>query len=246
LQPSNDPAITTYSVVLAIAVLLGDEAIAEPGFSPLRDTPDRNAQNESNAPLDDPFGGGMRIPAGAGPVREFESQSATRRVEELRANPLWPIAVETLSATRERPIFLPSRRRPSPVLPPAAPSPPGPIGVPPVKPEYPRLTLLGSVAGQSEALAVFLDQGDRGIVRLRIGEHHRGWTLRSVQGREAILQRDRETVIFSLAAPAEGSTDPVNSPVVIYPAAPHIRGAPNRPGIAVSPTGTVPGRAPPR
>jgi general secretion pathway protein N len=168
----------------------------------------------------------MRIRAGVDPVGEFEPQSATRPVEEPRGNPLWPIALESLSATRERPIFLPSRRRPSPVFAAASPSPP-PIGVPPpVKPEYPRLTLLGSVTGQSEDFAVFIDQGDRGIVRLRTGEDHRGWTLRSVQGREAILQKDRETLIFSLPAPNEGSAAPVSSAVVTPPAASDVPGAP--------------------
>lgn len=80
----------------------------------------------------------------------------------------------------------------------------GVVDPPPLKPEYPALVLLGSVTAQTEGFAIFLDQREQGIVRLRVGGY-RGWILLSVRDREAILHKDRETVVFSLPAPGEGS-----------------------------------------
>jgi len=130
--------------------------------------------------------------------------SAARDTREPRGNPLWAIPLKSLTATRERPIFLPSRRPPSPPIvagPPPAPPPSAPPPAPP--PERPRLALVGAVVGDSEAIAIFLDQNSQGIVRLRTGENHQGWTLSAVKGREATLQRGNETMQLALPAPNE-------------------------------------------
>ncbi len=125
-----------------------------------------------------------------------------------RGNPLWEIQVKTLTATRDRPIFSPSRRPPPPVAV-AAPYIPPRL---PVKPASPQLALLGTVLGTAEetgavnaadGLGVFLDQASNTVVRLKTGDYHNGWLLRSVQGREATLQNDRDTVV--LALPARGA-----------------------------------------
>lgn len=109
---------------------------------------------------------------------------------EPRGNPLWSIPLKNLNATRERPIFLPSRRAPAPAdagapppLPVAAPPPP------PAEPERPRLALVGAVSGENDSVAVFMDEETRDIVRLRTGENHAGWILRLVRGREATLEK---------------------------------------------------------
>jgi general secretion pathway protein N len=72
------------------------------------------------------------------------------------------------------------------------------------------LALVGAVIGESEGIAIFLDQGNSNqVVRLRIGEDYDGWVLHSVKGREAILQRDGEDAVFALPAP-----DDVSAPAV--------------------------------
>jgi hypothetical protein len=113
-------------------------------------------------------------------------------------NPLWAIPLKDLSATLERPIFSPSRRPPPPVLatPPYVPPPPPP----PAPPPSPQLTLIGTVVNTHEGFGIFFDQATSTIVRLRTGEAYNGWTLRSVQGREATLQRDSETTVLALPA----------------------------------------------
>jgi hypothetical protein len=123
-------------------------------------------------------------------------------------NPLWAIPLKQLSGTRERPIFSPSRRPPPPVV----------VGAPYVapvatrpapkraQPERPQLLLVGTVVGELEGIGVFVDQATKDVVRLRIGDEHQGWMLRSVQRREATLEKDRETAILTLPQPSSEQT----------------------------------------
>ncbi len=114
------------------------------------------------------------------------------------ANPLWAIPLGTLSATRERPLFSPSRRAPAP---PAVPAvrvePVKPVYVP-MEPEKPQLSLVGIVSGISDGYAVFLSATTHDIVRLKLGEGHEGWILRSVKGREAVLEKNHQTAVIGL------------------------------------------------
>ena len=68
------------------------------------------------------------------------------------------------------------------------------------EPERPRLSLVGTVGGEP-GIAVFVDQATQAIVRLRTGEGHDGWVLRTVDGREVTLQNDRDTAILTLPRP---------------------------------------------
>ena len=66
----------------------------------------------------------------------------------LAGNPLWGIPLESLSATRERPIFSPSRRPPPPpVLAAASAAPAKPP--PPKQPDHPLLSPMGTIVGES-------------------------------------------------------------------------------------------------
>jgi general secretion pathway protein N len=150
-------------------------------------------------------------------------QGAMRAGREARGNPLWAIPLKSLTATRERPIFLPSRRAPAPPViagPPPAAAPPPPPPAP--EPERPRLSLVGAVVGDSEGIAIFLDQSNQGIIRLRTGENHLGWTLSAVKGREATLQKGRETMQLALPGPNEtqGYPGPMGLPGMRAPGIP--------------------------
>src|SRR5262245_12247360 len=105
-------------------------------------------------------------------------------------NPLRAIPLQDLRVSRERPPVSPSRRPPPSfvtVAPPAAAPTPRAVDVP----QSPDLVLVGTVINGTDGLAVFLDQNTNAVVRLRMGDDHNGWILRSLQGREAILQRGR-------------------------------------------------------
>jgi general secretion pathway protein N len=113
-----------------------------------------------------------------------------------RGNLLWTVPLKTLTATRERPIFRPSRR-PAAVAGSAEPA----VKIEPA-PEPPRLALVGTVAGGNDGIAVFVDQSNS-VLRLRTGEEHDGWVVRAVRGREVVLQRAQEIVVFALPAAVE-------------------------------------------
>jgi len=113
-------------------------------------------------------------------------------------NPLWRIVIQSLTATRARPLFSPSRRPP---LPPAVAKAPveTPKPIVPVADTGPALDLLGVVVGGGgEGYAVFLNNATRDIVRLKTGEGDNGWILQSVTDREATLEKDHRTEVIRL------------------------------------------------
>jgi len=126
---------------------------------------------------------------------------------ELSANPLWAISLATLSSTRERPIFSSSRRPAPPATVSAlATAPPAPK---PARVERPQLSLVGTIIGDDQSFGIFVDRSTRAALRLKLGEDYQGWTLRSVQGREATLVRDQQTAVLSLPQPGAGEAGPL-------------------------------------
>jgi len=119
----------------------------------------------------------------------------------LSANPLWAIPLTQLPLTRDRPIFSPSRRPPPPVVAPAA-VPKMAVVPRPREPERPQFSLVGTVAGDDDGFGIFLDQATNVVFRLRVGGEYQGWKLRSVQGRETILEKDLQVVPLALSQPS--------------------------------------------
>jgi general secretion pathway protein N len=120
----------------------------------------------------------------------------------LSANPLWAIPLAQLANTRDRPIFSPSRRPPPAVAPAVVPKV---VAVAkPREPERPQVSLVGTIASDDEGFGIFLDQSTKAVFRLRVGEDYQGWKLRSVQGREAVLERDQQVVPLALPQPSAG------------------------------------------
>jgi general secretion pathway protein N len=155
----------------------------------------------------DPFD--VRKGSEMGDVAPQPPQSARRETPgPAIGSPLWAIPLTSLSATRDRPIFSPSRRPPPAVV--AGPRiEPKPAPRPPAPPEEPRLRLLGTVVGGSQPIGVFLDDTTKDVVRLRMGEAHRGWDLRSVQGREVTLEKNRRAVIVAFPPPDAAAPQPL-------------------------------------
>jgi general secretion pathway protein N len=126
-------------------------------------------------------------------------------------NPLWGIPVSALTATRERPIFSPTRRPPAPPPEPvpAAESPPPP----PAEPEQPLLTLVGTATGETDNVAVVVDQSTKNLVRLHVGEAVSGWYLRSIDSRAMTLEKDNRRVTLTLPAASESAAPaPADAP----------------------------------
>ena len=115
-------------------------------------------------------------------------------------NPLWAIPLGSLSITRNRPLFTPSRRPPAPtavVVPPAVPPK---VVVRPAEPEHTNLTLIGTVVGETEGIGVFLDRATNAFVRIKTGEGHAGWILRSIKAREVTLEKGGQSETLRLPA----------------------------------------------
>jgi hypothetical protein len=152
-------------------------------------------------------------------------------------NPLWAIPLKDLSDTRERPIFTPSRRPPPPPVvekPYVPPPPPSVVTKPP--PEPLMLSLLGTIASDSAGVALFMEKSTQEGVRLRTGESHQGWVLRSVHGREAMLEKGdrKETVTLPSPGDALGGTAP-SGVAAMQGAPPMMPGTPLKPGAPAKP-----------
>jgi hypothetical protein len=141
---------------------------------------------------------GERIlsPWASGSAESNTLRTASGEAQGPPLNPLWAIPFESLTHTWERPIFSPLRRPPAVVV------APRPIQFQPVvttdRPREPSFALLGAIVGEKEEIAILLDETTRVVVRLRRGESHSGWTLRSVKGREVTLDGYRQTAILLL------------------------------------------------
>jgi general secretion pathway protein N len=122
-----------------------------------------------------------------------------------QGNPLSRIPINSLSATRERPLFSASRRPPLPV-----PAPLASIAKssPPAELERPPLTLQGTGIGKPRDIALVLDETAKGSVKLHVGEAAEGWYLRSVDHRTVTLEKDSRIVVLSLPAPGAAPPSP--------------------------------------
>ena len=174
---------------------------------------------------------GVSVRADLGPTPRIKSGELDRAPPS--GNPLWAIPIKDLSETRDRPIFTPSRRPPPPpvVEKPYTPPPPPPRVETKPPPEPLTLSLLGTIAGESDGVALFMEKGSQEVVRLRTGESHEGWVLRSVQGRQAMLEKGDRKETVTLPAPGDtGATAGAPPGVPVMPgASPGVPGAPGAP-----------------
>src|SRR4051794_37329634 len=84
-------------------------------------------------------------------------------------NPVASVSLSTLTATRERPLFSPTRRPPvKPEV--SSPAPPPPVVVAAAEPPTaPPFTLLGTVIGSTDRIAILMIAGVREATHLRKG-----------------------------------------------------------------------------
>jgi hypothetical protein len=120
---------------------------------------------------------------------------SSARAETVRDNPVAALSLAQLSATRERPLFSPSRRAPSrPVL--AIVSPP-PI-LPPVPP--PIIVLYGTIIDADEAIAIVFHSSTGQTRHVHIGDVIDGWKVDGIDERKLVLSLENRTAVFSMFA----------------------------------------------
>jgi general secretion pathway protein N len=147
---------------------------------------------------------------------------------QVSANPLWGIPFSALTATRERPLFAPTRRAPAPAVANAPivapPPPPAPAVI-----EHPDLILVGTVTGEAHDLAVFIEPATHKTVRLLAGQNHKGWVLQSVEAKSVTLHKGNRTESLALPPPsATAGPTPVISGLPPAPPPPAIAPQPVR------------------
>jgi general secretion pathway protein N len=172
-----------------------------------------------DAPADIPIGSITTDdpePSKAALPRDGTLQKPREREPALPGNPLWAIPLKDLTATRERPIFSPSRRPPTPAV---IAAPAAPVVAPPrpAEPSRPQLTLVGTIIGTQRGFGIFQDQGGNKALRLQTGEVHEGWVLREVHARATVFQKNDVKVTLELPAQTSGASDATASVTTAAP-----------------------------
>jgi len=108
------------------------------------------------------------------------------------ANPLEAQPLDRLSATRDRPLFSPTRRP----TPPPPPPPPEQASVA-VVPQPPNLTLVGIVVDDEGARALIRSSATKAD-RVQIGDDIGGWKVAQIDGRRMVLSLDGRFATFTL------------------------------------------------
>jgi len=103
----------------------------------------------------------------------------------LAAQPL-----DRLSATRERPLFSPTRRPPPP--------PPPVVVAPEPPPPPPDVALFGIVMDGDEAHAVVRAGPAAKIMNVRVGDDIGGWKVAQIEGRQLVLSLDDRIAKFMM------------------------------------------------
>jgi len=93
----------------------------------------------------------------------------------------------------------------------------------PVATEPPRLSLVGTIAGQSdgvavEGIAILVDQTTREVLHLKPGDRYAGWTLQSIKRGSAVLDDGQRSEILTLLGPDQVAVQQV-APAATEPAA---------------------------
>jgi hypothetical protein len=135
-------------------------------------------------------------PVRAAPLAQDVQVPAAFNLREAE-NPLSAVSLESLSNTRDRPLFSASRR-PS-RLPAIAPNPPSTTLPARRELDRPRAVLVGTVVGPARDVAVLLEEKTQAVIRLRPGQEHDGWTVRWIGRREVTLEKGGQTAALALS-----------------------------------------------
>jgi general secretion pathway protein N len=123
-------------------------------------------------------------------------------------SPFLNIPLESLSATRERPLFSATRRPPSPsgATPIETPPPaqaPAPVAS---EPNGPPLALIGTITGADRPVAVLFNKLTRSVSTAHEGDETLGWRIATVSSRSATAEKDGVTVTLNLPRPDDPGT----------------------------------------
>jgi hypothetical protein len=126
------------------------------------------------------------------------------------SNPIVAQSIDSLSATRERPLFSPTRRPPAA---PAAVPPPIVRRADPVPPSSPPgVILLGVVIGADTARAFVRSESPDKTLRVGIGDDISGWKVSRIEPRELVLSLGDRSATFTIFNSAKTTEPPSVEP----------------------------------
>lgn len=123
---------------------------------------------------------------------------------EQVGNPLRELPFATLSATRERPLFSPSRH-PAAELPAPAPIAAVVTEAPPRPAEPVPFVLVGTVTGTNMRIAIARIVGTDEVITLAPGASRDGWSVRAVEARRLSVEKDGRVEDVALGDAAEAA-----------------------------------------
>jgi hypothetical protein len=164
-----------------------------------------------------------------GAIAQAHAQARSKDQSQVSAapsaalvSPLAARALDALPATRDRPLFSPSRRPPAPPPPPVVAMPQAPPPAPP------SVTLFGVVMGAGEARAIVQAAGH--VRRVRVGDDIEGWKVTQIEQRQLMLSLDGRVASFTMfnskGSPAVKMLD--KQVEAAAPSPPPVRERPNR------------------
>jgi hypothetical protein len=142
-------------------------------------------------------------------------------------NPIASHPLSQLTATRERPLFTPSRRPPNPAPPVrvAVAAAPPPV-LPPAPPPF---VLVGTITGQAANIAIVKHDKTGEATSLKAGDVRDGWTVTAIERRAVRFSRDERTEeialqksptdLVRLAAEPSRALGMLPAPIILAPAA---------------------------
>jgi hypothetical protein len=129
----------------------------------------------------------------------------------VAGNPPTPTSLDRLSATRDRPLFSPSRRPPPAVEVRSAPPPRAAAPQPPAAPQAPpNLTFFGTFESNDEVGAI-VQVGNEKATTVRFGSYIEGWRVTEISRHRLALSLDDRTAVFSLFSPKGPGAPPTVS-----------------------------------
>ncbi len=144
----------------------------------------------------------------AAAAEEARSSATAPHATAGEGNPLWAIPSDSLSATRDRPLFSPSRRPPAAVAVAPVSTSTATAEAKPAAPEPPPFKLLGTIVGLDARVALLKDRSSNSVLRVREGEIQSGWRAVKVETRSIVLGRGTDTVTLDLPKPSAVADDP--------------------------------------
>jgi general secretion pathway protein N len=156
------------------------------------------------------------------------------------ANPLEAQSLDRLSATRERPLFSPTRR-------PTPPPPPSPPETAPIAavPQPPNVQLFGIVVDEEGARAI-VRSGSQRVDRVQVGDDIGGWKVSQIEGRRLVLSLDGRLATFTLFSNDHGQQAPRDAEQAETPTGPVTNQTPSTPQASTPPANETHSNAPRR